>query len=144
MGSLNDDRTAPSKNLCVWNRSVCANPFYGDQSLICTQCWLSSSKLLNQWERSSELPESFRPPLSASIRAFPVPTGKDIKSRAVYCQEIVSARVSESLTFWCSDTTNLIASLRTNAVKHNLSLTVELQGRVEGEVHVAIRTRPNP
>jgi len=143
VGTVTDDRTKPSKNISVWNRSICANMFYDDASVICTQCWLSYSKQFQRWERSSELPDSFRRPLSAGIRGFPVPPAKNIKSLVVYSQQIAGAKVSESVAFWCTDSDSLISDFRAYARKHNLSIRVEMQGRVRKQIYVAIETKPS-
>ena len=143
VGNVADDPTKPSKNISVWNRSICANMFYGDDSLICTRCWLSYSKQFQRWERSSELPDSFRRPLSPAIRGFPVPPAKNIKSLVVYSQQITGAQMSESVAFWCSDSADLIAGFRAYARKHGLSIRVEMQGHVPKQIYVAIETKPS-
>ncbi len=103
VGDITDDQSKPSKNLGVWNRSICANPFYDQDSVICSQCWHAYSKLLDSWERSSELPDSFRRPLAEDIRLFPLPSRKDITSLVVYSQNCTPTQVTESVGFWCID-----------------------------------------
>ena len=51
--TLTDETNASSRNVCVWNRSVCANLISGPDSVICTQCWLAHSPLLDRWERAN-------------------------------------------------------------------------------------------
>jgi len=119
VGKITDDQSKPSKNLQVWNRSMCANMFYDNDSVICTQCWHAYSKHFSRWERSSELPGSFRRPLSAAVRKFPLPPAKDIKSpRVVHSQEIAGAQITESVLFWCTDSPKLLGSFRDYCREH--------------------------
>lgn len=141
VGTVKDDITKPSKNINVWNRSICANPFYGDDSIICTQCWLAHSTRFQRWERSSEVPASFHRPLSTVIRDFPIPSAKDIKSLVVYSQQISGTQVTESVVFWCTDSNSLISSFRAYASKHSLSLRITPQDRVRHEVSVSVTTK---
>jgi hypothetical protein len=126
VGAITDDRAQPSKNLAVWNRSICANLFYGDDSLICTQCWMAHSKNLQTWERSSALPNSFHRPLSPATRDFPLPPASNIKSTVVYSQKLTDMKVTESILFWCSNSPTFLSSVRAYAREHQLSLRIEV------------------
>lgn len=121
---------------------MCANVLYNADSVICLQCWLSYSERLQRWERSSELPDSFRRPLAAAIRAVPVPPARDVKSLVVYSQWITGSQVSESVSFWCSDSAGLIAGLRAHARKHDLSIRVEKEDHMPHQVYVVTETKP--
>jgi hypothetical protein len=142
VGAVHDDTEKPSKNLKVWNRSICGNPFYGPDSVICTDCWLSYSELLDRWERSSALPDSFRRPLSKAIRDCPLPRAEDTKSGVVYSQWIETRRVTESVSFWCTDSVGFISQLREHARGQNLSLRVDQHGRIAKEVFVVMESKP--
>src|SRR5690242_1593997 len=53
IGTVTDDTNALSKNISVWNRSICANLLYGDDSVICTRCWHAHSEFTGTWQRAS-------------------------------------------------------------------------------------------
>lgn len=140
-GTVYDDLTKPSKNIAIWNRSSCANPFDDPNEPICTNCWLAYSETLERWERSSELPESFRRPLAAGIRECPLPAREEIKSRVVYSQEIDADGVQESVLFWCVDSAEYIAKVKSFAREHQLTCRVEMQGRIENQVCITVETK---
>jgi hypothetical protein len=143
LATVADDTNAPSKNLCVWNRSRCGNLFYDANSVICTQCWYSYSKLFSRWERSSELPDSFRRPLSTAIRRFPLPSPKEITSpRVVYSQKIAGARVTESVFFWCTDSPTLLDPFDDYCREHKLSIEFYRAERMQNQVCVTITKKP--
>ena len=143
VGTITDDRSKPSKNIAVWNRSMCANPFYDDDSIICTECWYSYSKQFSRWERSSELPDSFRRPLSVTIRQFPLPPAKEIKSLVVYSQQVAGAQVTESVLFWCTDSPTLLDPFRDYCRVQNLSIDLYRAARMHNQTCVTIKTKPN-
>lgn len=71
--SLKDDTRKPSKNLEMWNRSICLNPARSVEAVICTRCWFSFSPGWSEgWERCSEVPDSFRYPPPDVIRQLSV------------------------------------------------------------------------
>jgi hypothetical protein len=47
-GSLKDDRSKPSRNIELWNRSYHGNfwPFYSENSKICSRCYLAFNESL--------------------------------------------------------------------------------------------------
>ncbi len=131
----------PSKNLCVWNRSIRGNLLFDENSIICTQCWLSYSQVLQHWARRSESADCFHRPLSTAIRNLPLPPAKDFRwGGAVYSQEIADERVTESVSFWCRNSADLISGFRAYARKHNLSMSVE-KGQDPKEIWVLIETK---
>ncbi len=135
--TVTDDTNAPSKNLCFWNRSVCANLLYWPDSLICTRCWLAHSDLVGNWERASESPASFLRPLSSTIRGVPLPPPSSIHSRAVFTQSYGKKRFAESLAFWCVDNENLLAGLRGYCATNHLKFSAETN-RLAGQAYVKI------
>lgn len=143
VGDIKDDPSKPSKNIAVWNRSMCGNLYYGKDSVICTHCWHSYSKQFAYWERSSELPDSFRPALSAAIRQFPLPPSQEIKSpRVVYSQQIARGKVTESVLFWCADSPRLLESFQNYCAAHHLSIDFYRAGSMSNQVCLTISTKP--
>jgi hypothetical protein len=142
VGSVTDDRSKPSRNVAVWNRSICGNMFYNNDSIICTKCWQAHPYFLPYWERSSEAADSFRRPLAADIRQFPVPGAPDAKSSIIYSQKRQRAQVIESLSFWCADSPALLANVRNYAQYHGLSVRTEQQGRIPNQVFVSVDAKP--
>ena len=141
-GTIQDDPEQPSKNLAVWNRSSCGNPFYDDDSVICGKCWLAHAKAFDRWERSSVLPQSFRQPLAAAIRDCPLPSAEDTKSLVVYSQQIEAPGVQESVGFWCTDSAEYLAQLKAYTRENKLSFRVDQRGRIANQVYVAVETKP--
>ena len=132
-----NDTNAPSRNLCLWNRGICANLFYGPDSVICTRCWHAHSELMGKWERASESPASFQRPLTPAIRGVPVPPADAIRSRVVFTQTYDKKRFAESLAFWCVDSESLLASIRGYCATNRLTLTAEAN-RIAGQICVKI------
>ncbi|HSI62246.1 MAG TPA: hypothetical protein VLE43_03985 [Candidatus Saccharimonadia bacterium] len=135
VGAITDDRAQPSKNLAVWNRSICANPFYGEDSLICTKCWLSFSKDFGYWERKSNQPDSFHRALTPEIRNFPAPS-----PGGVYAQYQKDGRCWESAMFWCTRSDKLASTFRDYARKHGLSINIDPRPDVK-QMIVTVRTK---
>ena len=94
-----DDTNAPSKNLCVWNRSICANLFYGADSTICTRCWHAHSDTLGKWERASESPSTFQRPLRVAILGVPLPSSDTLRSRVVFTQTFAKKTFTDNVAF---------------------------------------------
>ncbi|MBK1884706.1 hypothetical protein JIN85_20005 [Luteolibacter pohnpeiensis] len=135
VGKVADDETKPSKNQWVWNRSICANLLFDEDSLICTRCWLAKDK--NQpdtWMRSSLLPDSFVIPLSDAIRRFPEPGN--------YNQRFVGKRRIESMSFWCADSPDLIGKFQNYCKQHDLTLKLTRSERYPKEVFVDVEQKP--
>lgn len=135
--TLTDETNAPSRNVCTWNRSVCANLIYGPDSVICTQCWLAHSPLLDRWERASEIVDSFQRPLNPVIRGVPVPPSDRLRSRVVFTQGYAKARFTESIAFWCVESDGVLAALRGYCATNALACSVETN-RIAGQVYVKI------
>src|ERR1043166_7317953 len=97
-----DDLSKPSVNLCVWNRSMCANEFYGKGSLICPHDHYAYEAQLKTWNKSVQDRDAFPLPLHPSIYSFPLPPTPQILSRVVYSQTFASlSSVEHSVLFWC-------------------------------------------
>jgi len=170
--SVKDDTNKPSKNMEIWNRSICLNPRYNDEAVICTQCWLSFSPGWSEaWERCSELPDSFRYPLSETLRHFPVPvesgaytqrfiagqtndtthvlplpggSGKETKWRVIHSLEYSNVMVEESTHFWCKDFKELMTKFHGHCTRHEFSMEEDRAKSYPGEVHVTITTKLMP
>jgi hypothetical protein len=73
---------------------------YGEDSLVCTNCWYGRDSLTGRWEFSSEDTNDFFHPLSHSIMCFPLPMQEARKSRVVYGQVIASEEVVDQVALW--------------------------------------------
>ena len=135
--TVTDETNAPSRNLCVWNRSVCANLLYGPDSVICTQCWQARSPHLDRWERASEIADSFQKPLGPVIRGFPLPPSDRLRSRVVFTQAYANARFTESVAFWCVDREGVLAGLRGYCATNALTFSAETN-MIAGQIYVKI------
>lgn len=135
--TVTDITNAPSKNLCVWNRSMCGNLLQGTDSVICTRCWLAHSKLLDGWERATESADSFQQPLRAAIRSVPLPPPESLRSRVVFTQSFAEKRFADSVAFWCVDSASIQDSLRTYCVTNRLRFNAETN-RIAGQIYVRI------
>jgi len=131
-----DDTNAPSRNLCVWNRSICANLFYGHDSVICTRCWHAHSDTLGKWERSSESPTTFQRPLRVVIGGVPLPSSDSLRSRVVFTQTFAK-KTTDSVAFWCVDSQSIQSALRAYCATNRLHLSAETN-RIAGQVYVRI------
>jgi hypothetical protein len=138
VGNVPDDPAKPSLNLAVWNRSSCDNLLHGNDSVICTQCRHAYSTLMQRWERSSEMPDSFQRPLGEAICRFPLPPAKDIRSRVVYTQTWTPTQMTESVGFWCVHSPDLISAFRSYARQHDLSLRTQGWGEDPSQVFVVV------
>jgi hypothetical protein len=132
-----DDTNAPSKNLCVWNRSICANLFYGANSVICTRCWHAHSDTLGKWERAAESPESFQKPLGTVIRGVPLPSPDSLRSRVVFTQTFAKKTFTDSVAFWCADSQSIQSGLRAYCTTNRLHFSAE-RNRPVGQIYVRI------
>jgi len=138
VGDVVDDRSKPSRNLCVWNRSICGNYFYEDDSKICKQCWHSYNEKMKRWEMSSEQVDAFRQPLTTDITNVPLPTAKDITSLVVYSQKISDGNVKESVGFWCNNNDDYRVRLTKYTSDHALSITNYEADSQKNQSHITI------
>lgn len=144
-GTITDDTNAPSKNVCVWNRSSCGNVLYGPNSLICTRCWYARSdfsELVDRWAFASESPASFQRPLSPAILGVPVPPDA-VRSGVVFRQTYEKKEFAESMSFWCVDSESVLAGVRAYCATNGLTFTA-MRNRLPGEAYVDISTRSAP
>ncbi len=136
---LSDDTTRPSRNLCVWNRSICANLFYGPGSVICTRCWYAHSPRSRRWERSIAYSDGFYHPLRPEIRGVPVPGGDRLRGLAVFSQVYAHGAFTDSVAFWCIDNAGYITGLRHYCTTNHLTLTDERAASMPGDVYIKIQ-----
>ena len=137
LATVADDTNAPSKNLRVWNRSICANLLYGPDSDICTRCWHAHSITSGNWERASELPASFQRPLRAVIRGVPLPSPDGLRSRVVFKQTFAKKTFTDTVAFWCADSQNIQSLLRAYCATNRLHFSAETN-RLAGQIYVRI------
>ena len=136
--SVKDDLRNPSRNLEIWNRSMCAM-LPPDGSLVCTRCWFLNKWDENVWRRSSHLPDTFFRPLSKPIRDFPVPAGV---MWACYDQQFEGDKLTESLTFWSEDSEPLIAGYTDYGKKHNQVIEFYRAPSQPKEVAISVTAQP--
>jgi hypothetical protein len=132
-----DDTNAPSRNLRVWNRSICANLLYGSDSVICTRCWHAHSKVVGRWERAAESAGSFQIPLRAVIRDVPLPSADSLRSHVVFTQTFAKNTFADSVAFWCVNSQSIQSGLRAYCTTNRLHLSTETN-RIAGQIYVRI------
>ncbi len=137
VGLVGDDRSLPSRNVEVWNRSICGNLFYGENSPICTNCWQAYSRPLKSWNRSSEDAKSFKCPLDESIQSFPL-----YPHRACYNQKYDGSHLIESIRFSCANSPELLARFRTYAAETGLDLQIQKDRSSLNAVEVTVTGKP--
>lgn len=131
-----DDKTKPSRNLSVWNRSNCGNPFYGKGSLICLKDnYAYDAKHIKKWTLSITNKDNFALSLHKSIYDFPLPIQKNIKSRTVYSQEFKTINsVKHSLLFWCIADKHYLKKIKSYANKNGITLVIEKNKRLKQSI----------
>ena len=139
IASLTDDQSRPSKNIAVWNRSICGNWWYSDGSLICTRCFHAYSPQLSIWERSLENPNDFEIALYAAITQFPLPSNDSLCSRVVYSQVRKGTTFSEDVAFWCDKNDSFLTRVRQYSATNNLKLNIDNSQRIQGEVYLSAK-----
>jgi hypothetical protein len=121
-----DDKSKPSKNLSVWNRSICANPFFHKGSLICPRDGYAYEAQLKQWKLSLESRDSFAYPLDRKIYEFPLPVSKAIKSRTVYSQIFEKLdSIEHGLLFWTLLDDSYFTEIRKYAKTNGIVLAID-------------------
>ncbi|HEV7402361.1 MAG TPA: hypothetical protein VGO11_05520 [Chthoniobacteraceae bacterium] len=143
ISSLRDNPSKPSRNLAVWNRSVCGNLGVSAKDVMCTRCAIAHFYFDQQWRRSSELPASFWHPLADSIRKFPLPSRKSLRSAVVYTQQYKDGRTIEEIAFWCRTSPEVIKPLRKYARTQGLWINGDKPEAKESETFVQFRTEPD-
>jgi len=135
---LKDDLSKPSRNIEIWNRSMCANLLLGG-ALACTRCWMCSYWFEEKWKRMSEVPDSFIPPLSKAVHDFPVAADE-----ASYSREFEGTTLTDSLLVAWDE--SKYAGYREYCKKHDL-----VMGLRGGTAHDILKYipitgegRPNP
>ena len=130
-GSLKDDRSKPSLNLELWNRSSHGDfwPFHSEESRICSRCFVAYRDVDDRWVRASVLPESFVVPLTIAISGFPVPGKSHLRSLSVYSQDFLGASADqgqeELIAFWTKSSSRVLDPLTAYSQKHGLALTMK-------------------
>ena len=138
ISTIHDDINIPSKNLCVWNRSMCGNLSYPNNSNICGKCWFSYNSSLKLWEKSVEDKKAFVNPLSNEIENIPLPDIASIKSRVVYTKEFKDGKISEKLAFWCKISGGYVNILKEYCLKNKIKVTVDEKESVNNGIYITI------
>lgn len=133
-----DDRSKPSKNLAVWNRSSCGNPFYGKGSYICPQDGYAYEAGFKTWNLCLNDRDKFPHPLAKSVYSLPLPPSAKIKSGVVYSQEFSSLlSMKDSLSFWCETDSDYFSRIRVYAKSNGLKLSIEKE-RMKGQSYMKV------
>ena len=137
ISSVADDRIKPSRNISVWNRSICANPFYRDSDVICTKCAHAYSTMLKAWSLALQDSGGFQKPLHVSILDFPLPSSSNVTFGIVYRQTLAASNRTDSVSFWCLDDEQYLAIIQRYSGSSGLSLReTKGNGRLTNQVHV--------
>ena len=134
---------AQSKNMVVWNESICFNPFADPESPICKNCWHvfipSNRSGREMWTRVMPSAAVFKRPLSPAIQNAPTPGFSDHRYHLIYTQTYRSNRFEESVAFGCRDSTSLRARL--SAYESTNQVRVKIHQPGPGLIGVEIATR---
>jgi len=121
-----DDRSKPSINLAVWNRSFCGNGLFGSGSTICPRDGYAYEANLKRWKLSLEDRDSFKHPLDPRIHEFPLPDKNHMKSATVYSQDFETlAAVKHEILFWTVIDKGFFAKVREYAKTQGIHLNIE-------------------
>jgi hypothetical protein len=108
VGNFTDDQSKPSLNIEVWNRAFDEVPQFAPDAPMCSRCLHAYREDERVWKRASELPTSFRRPLSSATLGFPVPGKLAVRSLIVYQQEFAGPLgkdgYSDGLSYWYATT----------------------------------------
>lgn len=140
-----DDESKPSKNLEVWNRSSCSNPFFGKGSLFCLRDGYAYEDQLKRWELSLLDRDGFAYPLDRRIHDLPLPERNKIKSGTVYSQEFRTLEaIKHGLLFWMVIDEHYFSKIRQYAKTNGIDLVIEPhKNRGEAVIRASLTTRPN-
>ena len=134
--TVRDDLKKPSKNLDLFNRSMCAlGPSSG--SVYCTRCWFLSRWDEEEWRRSSEFPDTFFRPLCPAIRKFPIAAGV-----GSYEQVFSGINVTEGVYFWDKKSAEIISRYNDYCKEHELVFEEDRNPSYSGEVFISVTTKP--
>jgi len=134
-----DDTSKPSRNIGIWNRSMCGNRSYGDGSLMCLHDnYAYDATLMNRWGLALENRDGFAIPLAKAIYNFPLPIDENIKSRVVYDQDFKTlSSVTHSLLYWCSTDKRFFKKVKAYSKEHGLALEID-KNRKPGESIISV------
>ena len=116
---LKDDLGKPSRNIEIWNRSMCANLLLGG-ALVCTKCWLCSYFYEEDWKRMSELRDSFIPPIDKAIHDFPLGTVE-----ATYDRRFAVTDLTDSMEFGWDGSEDHLSAYKDYCKQHGLFIQLQ-------------------
>jgi len=125
----NDDTSKPSRNISVWNRSMCGSSmFKGDSSICPKDHYAFDASMMKWWILALENKDGFALPLEKAVYDFPVT--EKANSRVVYYQHFINKdTVRHSLHFWCETDHSYFQVIREYAKKSGLNLEIEVDRR---------------
>ncbi len=134
-----DDTSKPSRNISVWNRSMCGNSmFKGDSSICPKDHYAYDASMMKWWILGLESKDGFALPLEESVYDFPVT--EKANSRVVYYQHFIKTdSIRHSLSFWCETDHAYFDVIREYAKKEGLSLEIEIDRR-ENRSYIVVET----
>lgn len=118
---IKDDVTKPSKNLSVWNRSMCASLIF--YTHVCKEHFYAYCLTFKKWELSLEGKNAFPIKLHKSIHQMPI--SKKPRYRVVYSQEIYEKRREDSVAFWFIHDEKYIHYVKDYVKANNLEMRLE-------------------
>ncbi|MCP4460157.1 MAG: hypothetical protein GY816_19355 [Cytophagales bacterium] len=129
---IKDDRSKPSKNIAVWNRSICGNSLFETYSTICQKDWYAYSPYFETWTLVLENPDGFSNKLKEGIYSFPLPIVQNLRSLTVYRQVIGRKRTVHSISFWCETDEDYFKKIEAYSKKNRLKLKID-RNKIEGQ-----------
>ena len=143
ISEMKDDRSLPSKNVDVWNRSSCGFGIsYGEGSTICPHDYYAydadimsrrhftkeelQSYGLRLWSLTLGDKDGFGLHLDKDIYNFPIPSGEEVNARVLYHQSLNDlSDVEHGVTIWVLANDSYIRVIETYAVQHKIQLSIE-------------------
>ena len=119
------EQQGPTTNADVWPAAGSSNALYSLDAAICADCWLAYLAPIDRWCRSLAEPGSFRVPLPAALRAFPLPRGALPAQTVMYNQLYGAGLYTESVGYWFERDEGWTKELRRYTREHGLSLDLE-------------------
>ncbi|EDM25985.1 hypothetical protein LNTAR_19347 [Lentisphaera araneosa HTCC2155] len=117
---IKDDISKPSKNITIWNRSMCPN--FHSYGFICPKDFYAYSSYEKQWNLSTVNKDAFTIKLNSSIYNVPIP--KQTINLVVYDQTITKKKKNESLCFWIKIDETYIQEIKKYCQQNDLTLKI--------------------
>ena len=125
--TVKDDESKPSKNITIWNRSICGN--FHSYNQICKNDFYAYSSSDEKWILTLDNKDGF--PIKLSLDIYNAPLAQKVTSLTVYMQEITNDEKIETLFFWFKTDYNYIQKVKKYCKDNNLEYKIDLNRKNE-------------